>query len=458
MKIWEKLLAARLGATCKIHDSQFGFMPGKSTADAIFCLRHVQSLYMAKHRPLYHVFVDLEKAFDRIPRAAVTWALRRQGVPEQLVKAIMLLHVGSTTRVLAAGGLSEELGLSVGVHQGSTLSPLLFNLVMEEATKECTRQAPWSMLYADDLVLTAETWDGVVEEFKKWKMALEKRGMKVNMNKTKIMVTGKESVPIRSGRYPCGVCGRGVGVNSVLCVQRSLWCHKRCSGLQRVTGTTNSVCPACARGSSGYTVVDSSFTIDGATVAEVSSFGYLGDVFGQEGGAERTVKMRVAVAWSKWRELAGLLRNSNIPLKYRATVYDSCIRSALLYPSETWPLTQTLETMIRSCDRRMIRMMTGTSLMDRVSSDDLLRRCGLLDVIKVISVRRLRWYGHVARRSNTEELGRVFCMMVEGRRPRGRPKKTWMNCVEQDLAKIDALKEDALDRQRWEIIIKRLTL
>ena len=181
-------------------------------------------------------------------------------------------------------------------------------------------------------------------------------------------------------------------------------------------------------------------------------------MFGPEGGAERTVKMRVAIAWSKWRELSGLLRNRSIPLKNRAGVYDSCIRSALLYASETWPLTQNLETTIRSCDRRMIRMMTGTSLADRVSSDELLRRCELSDVIKVISVRRLRWYGHVARRSSTEELKRVFCMQVEGRRPRGRPKKTWINCVEQDLTKIQALKEDALDRQRWEIIIKRLTL
>ena len=94
---------------------------------------------------------------------------------------------------------------------------------------------------------------------------------------------------------------------------------------------------------------------------------------------------------------------------------------------------------------------------DRVSSDELLRRCGLVDVIEMISVRRLRWYGHVARSPSTAELGRVFGMEVEGRRPRGRPKKTWMNCVEQDLAKIRALKEDALDRQRWEMIIKRLT-
>ena len=146
-------------------------------------------------------------------RAAIIWALRRQGIPKQLVSAVIQLYVGSNTRVVAACGLSEELGLSVEVHQGSPLSSLLFNMVMEESTNECTKQAPWSMIYADDLVLTAETRDGVVEELKRWKMVLEKRGMKVNMNKTKNMVTWKETVTIQSGRCPCGVCGKGVKVN-----------------------------------------------------------------------------------------------------------------------------------------------------------------------------------------------------------------------------------------------------
>ena len=361
----------------------------------------------------------------------------------------MQLYVGSSTRVLAAGGLSDELRIGVGVHQGSVLSPLLFNLVLEEATKDCSRGAPWSMLYADDLVLTAETHAGVIEEFRRWKTALERRGLKINLDKTKIMVTGKESVPIRSGRYPCGVCGRGVGVNSVLCVSCSLWCHKRCSGLQSVVGAVDFVCPTCARGS-GTRMNDS-------IISEVSSFCYLGDMIGVEGGAERAVRMRISVAWSRWRELADMLSNSWIPLKNRAIMYNTCVRSALLYASETWPLTQNLEKCIRSCDRRMITMITRTRLTDRTSSDELLHRCGLEDVLKVISVRRLRWYGHVARRSDVEELGRVFSMEVAGRRPRGRPRKTWMDCVNQDLIKIGANREDALDRQRWEQIMKRLT-
>jgi len=432
-------------------------MPGKSTTDAIFCLRHIQAKYREKNKLLYHIFVDLEKAFDRVPRSAIQWALRRQGVPELLVKAVMQLYVGSSTRVLAAGGLSDMLEIGVGVHQGSVLSPFLFNLVLEEAAKGCSRGAPWSMLYADDLVLTAETLAEVVEEFRRWKMALERRGLKVNLDKTKIMVTGRESVPVRSGRYPCGVCGRGVGVNSNLCVRCNLWCHKRCSGVQNVSTVRDFVCPTCTRGGNQSRYADHSFIVDDTRIEEVSSFCYLGDLIGVEGGAERAVRMRIAAAWSKWRELADMLCNRWIPIKNRAIMYNTCIRATLLYASETWPLTQNLENCIRSSDRRMIRMMTQTRLTDRVGSDELLRRCGLEDVLNVIKVRRLRWYGHVARRSREEELGRVFGVEVGGRRPRGRPKKTWMDCVRCDMGRIGAREEDALDRQRWEQVIKRLT-
>ena len=57
----------------------------------------------------------------------------------------------------------------------------------------------------------------VEQKFLEWKLALETRGMKVNLGKTKLMGTGEKGKVIRSGRYPCGVSGRGVGLNSILC-------------------------------------------------------------------------------------------------------------------------------------------------------------------------------------------------------------------------------------------------
>ena len=70
-------------------------------------------------------FVDLEKAFDRVPREVVWWALRVVGVDEWIVKAIQAMYVGVTTAVILRDEESKEFGVKVGVRQGSVLSPLL---------------------------------------------------------------------------------------------------------------------------------------------------------------------------------------------------------------------------------------------------------------------------------------------------------------------------------------------
>jgi hypothetical protein len=65
----------------------------------------------------------------------------------------------------------------------------------------------------DDLVLTAESREGVTDKFNGWKVGIEKRGLKINMDKTMVMVTGKEAREnIQSGRWPCGSCGGGVNL------------------------------------------------------------------------------------------------------------------------------------------------------------------------------------------------------------------------------------------------------
>ena len=81
MKVWERVLYNMLIKIVKIDDCQFGFMHGRSTTDAIYIARQLQEMFREKKR-LHHVFVDLEKAFDKIPRNAIRWVLRRQNVLE----------------------------------------------------------------------------------------------------------------------------------------------------------------------------------------------------------------------------------------------------------------------------------------------------------------------------------------------------------------------------------------
>ena len=127
-------------------------------------------------------------------------------------------------------------------------------------------------------------------------------------------------------------------------------------------------------------------------------FCYLGDMVDREGGVRRAVAMRTAAAWSKWREIGGLLCDRGIPLKKRASIYEACIMSVLLYGAETWPMTQKVENCIQICDRRMLRYMAGVSLQDRVPSAVVAETCGVGQVLDVARSRRLRWFGHVERR------------------------------------------------------------
>ena len=83
---------------------QFGFRPGTGTTHAIFITRQLQERYRGKHRKLWWAFVDLEKAFDRVPRKVVEWAMRKLGVEEWLVRAVMAMYKHATTRIRSYDG------------------------------------------------------------------------------------------------------------------------------------------------------------------------------------------------------------------------------------------------------------------------------------------------------------------------------------------------------------------
>ena len=458
MKVWEKILEEKLRGLVKIDECQFGFQEGKSTTDAIFMVRQVQEKHMEKKKELFHVFVDLEKAFDRVPRETIRWALRRQKVPERLINMVMALYENTGSRVKTRAGTSEKFGIRMGVHQGSALSPLLFVIVMEEATKE-ERRSLWELLYADDLVITAETSEEASIRFNNWKKAMEKRGLKVNMEKTKVMVTGRQ--PNRrqeEGRYPCGCCGKNVGVNSVLCTECGKWCHKRCSGLRNVNQAgENYKCPRCVRGNREQRREEQTMEVDGGELEVVDQFCYLGDMLTCEAGAGEAARVRLAAAWNKWREISGLLTNKSIPLKNRAEIYCACVRPVMLYGAETWPITKVIQKKISSSDQRMLRHMAHVRWEDRVTNVEVRRRCGVRDIIEVLRRSRLRWFGHVSRREEDHVLRRAMEMEVEGRRPRGRPRMRWRGCVEEDMGKMNIRREDVYDRRVWERLTNRPT-
>ena len=178
MKVLERVIEGRLRKIVKIDNMQFGFMSGRSTTDAIFIVRQLQEKYLAKSKDLWMAFVDLEKAFDRVPREVVWWALRYLSVDEWIVSVIKAMYEDASTKVRMNGRESKAFNVKVGVHQGSVLSPLLFIIVLEALSREFREGLPMELLYADDLVLIAETKELLLEKVRKWKEGMEKRGSK----------------------------------------------------------------------------------------------------------------------------------------------------------------------------------------------------------------------------------------------------------------------------------------
>ena len=80
MEILERIVDSLIRQVVSIDNSKFGFVPGRGTTDAIFSVRQLQEKYLAVNKRLYMAFVDLDKAFDRVPRKVIWWALRKLGM------------------------------------------------------------------------------------------------------------------------------------------------------------------------------------------------------------------------------------------------------------------------------------------------------------------------------------------------------------------------------------------
>ena len=76
-------------------------------------------------------FVDLDKAYDRVLMKMLEWAMRKKGMPEVLVRSVMILFEGAKTSVRVDSELTEEFEVKVGMHQGSVLSPFIFAVVVD---------------------------------------------------------------------------------------------------------------------------------------------------------------------------------------------------------------------------------------------------------------------------------------------------------------------------------------
>ena len=190
MKVLERIVDSLIRLLVSINDSQFGFIPGRGTTDKIFVVRQLQEKYLTANKRLYKAFIDLEKAFDRMPRKVIWWALRKFGVEEWLVRLVPGTYVNARSSVRVDEGTVKSLKWRSVFTKARYSAPLLFIIVLEALSREFRSWVPLEDLYADDLIIIAELLEECVKRLLTWKEAMEEKGLRVNVGKMKIMICG----------------------------------------------------------------------------------------------------------------------------------------------------------------------------------------------------------------------------------------------------------------------------
>ncbi|KAK3540545.1 hypothetical protein QTP70_034294 [Hemibagrus guttatus] len=103
------------------------------------------------------VFVDLEKAYDRVPREELWYCMRKSGLAEKYVRVVQDMYERSGTVVKCAVSQTEGFKVEVGLLKGLAQSPFLFAMVLDQLSEEVRQESPWTMMFADDIVICIES-------------------------------------------------------------------------------------------------------------------------------------------------------------------------------------------------------------------------------------------------------------------------------------------------------------
>ncbi|KAK3567839.1 hypothetical protein QTP86_027365 [Hemibagrus guttatus] len=277
------------------------------------------------------VLENLEKAYDRVPREELWYCMRKSGVAEKYVFRLC------RTVVRCAVGQTEEFNVEVGLHQGSALSPFLFAMVMDQLSEEVRQDSPWTMMFADDIVICSESREQVEENLERWRFALERRGMKVSRSKTEYM----------------------------------------CVNEREGSGTVR---------------------LQGEEVKKVQEFKYLGSTVQSNGECGKEVKKRVQAGWNGWRKVSGVLCDQKISARIKGKVYRTVVRPAMLYGLETVSLRKRQESELEVAELKMLRFSLGVTRLDRIRNEYIRGTAHVGRLRDKVREARLRWFGHVQRR------------------------------------------------------------
>ena len=388
---------------------QAGFRKNNSCTDHIASLRIIVEQCIEWQSSLFINFVDFEKAFDSLDRNILWKLLRHYGIPIKLVNLIKCMYNGFTGQVISNGKLSDTLQIKTGVRQGCLLSPLLFLVAIDWTMKKSVdgqrtglQWTPFTQLedldFADDLALISGTHTQMQQKTNKLHEHSKQLGLMINVGKTKVIRINTKS-------------HQGINIKE-------------------------------------------------QPLENVAEFVYLGSNISTDGGADKDVELRISKARHAFRTLRPVWLSSQLSKNTKIRIFNSNVKSVLLYGCETWKTTNTitnkLQVFINNCLRYILRIWWPR----KITNTDLWKQTNQERINKEIKRRKWRWIGHTLRKQETNITRQSLDYNPQGKRKPGRPKNNWRRSMLDELNKIGTswqeAKTTAQKRVRWRSMVDAL--
>ena len=193
--------------------------------------------------------------------------------------------------------------------------------------------------------------------------------------------------------------------------------------------------------------------IRGEKLEVVSQFKYLGSIFTSDSTIDAEVAHRVASASGAFARLhkAKVWTHKTLSLPVKLQFLHSIVMSVLLYAGETWTLLNKHLGPLSVFHMRCLRRICGISLLDHTPNQDILSKCETFSVDSQLRHKRLRWYGHVCRMSDSRLPKLTLFGQVAGKNCRGKPRTVWNDVLLSDVQKLklNHHSRDAQNRPVW---------
>ena len=196
-------------------------------------------------------------------------------------------------------------------------------------------------------------------------------------------------------------------------------------------------------------------------IEEVQDFTYLGSNIGRDGGADRDVELRIGKARQAFRILRPIWLSSQLSTSTKIRIFNTNVKSVLLYGSETWKTTKSLQSKLQVFVNKCLRYILKIWWPNKITNEELWRKTNQEDITSTIRRQKWNWIGHTLRKDSATNITRqALDYNPKGKRKQGRPKNNWRHSTLKDLETVGMTWQEAKvmaqKRVRWRAMVDAL--